>query len=195
VGSRGGWATRARALVSTLLVAAALVATATSTATSAALAEPPAEAAVKAEFVERFTRFVEWPADAWHKSDDPFVLCVMGEHAIGAELDKIARDRRVKGRRAVVLRPTEASEVPACHVLFVAPGESKRLVKILAQTATRPVLTVSDTGGFAAKGVLINFYRDGQHVRFEINAGAAKKTGLKLSAKLLKLARLVGAAP
>jgi hypothetical protein len=56
---------------------------------------------------------------------------------------------------------------------------------------SRPVLTVSEDGGFIQHGGMINFYRDGTKVRFEINPEAAEKKGLKLGSELLSLGKIV----
>jgi hypothetical protein len=154
-------------------------------------AEVSKEAEVKAEFLERFTRFVDWPPTAFPSRDAPFVVCLMGSHPFGDYVDNMVRDRMIKGRATVLRRPTEAIEVLGCHLLFVAASEDKRLAKVIAQTATRPILTVADTRGYAYRGVLINFFRDDKKVRFEINTDAVKKSGLKFSSKLLKLGKLV----
>jgi hypothetical protein len=153
------------------------------------------EAEVKAEFLERFTRFIDWPPSAFAGQTAPFVVCLMGNHPFGDYIDKMVRDRLIKDRPTLLRRPTEAVETLGCHLLFVAGSEDKRLAKVLAHTAERPILTVSDTRGFAARGVLVNFYRDDKKVRFEINAAAAKRSGLKFSSKLLKLGKLVGGEP
>jgi hypothetical protein len=42
---------------------------------------------------------------------------------------------------------------------------------------------------------MVGFSAEGERVRFEVNLGQAERTGLKLSAKLLALARLVTDAP
>jgi hypothetical protein len=153
------------------------------------------EPLVKAEFMERITRFVDWPDDSFSSDDTPFSLCVMGEHPFGSYLDKLARERRVQGRRIVLRSVTDVSKLGGCHLLFVAHSEDKRLDKILAAVAGLPVLTVSDSTGYAARGVLVNFYRDGENVRFEINVRAVDKSGLRFSSKILRLARLVGKRP
>jgi hypothetical protein len=53
------------------------------------------------------------------------------------------------------------------------------------------VLTVGETQGFADGGGIINFIEENNKIRFEINAEAARRTGLNISSELLKLARLV----
>ena len=53
------------------------------------------------------------------------------------------------------------------------------------------VLTVGDEEGFARRGGVINFLFENDRVRFEINVDAATRARLKISAKLLALAKLV----
>ena len=50
---------------------------------------------------------------------------------------------------------------------------------------------VADADGFARKGGIANFIVSDQRVRFAINESAAKRAGLKVSSKLLRLAELV----
>lgn len=156
----------------------------------AADAQQAAEYQLKAEFLERFTRFIEWPSLAGDSG--PFLIGVVGRNPFGAHLEQIAASRRVKGRRVEVVYFDDAAKIADCHVLFISSSEKERLQSILSLTRSKPILTVSDTSGFASAGVLINFYAAGESVRFEINEAAVERSGLRVSSKLFKLARLVG---
>jgi hypothetical protein len=155
----------------------------------------PTEAELMTEFIERFTRFIDWPPEALGGPDTPFVVCIVGSAPVQVPLAELARLRPIKGRRAV-LRAVDASRRPdaiaSCHVAFIAAAESKHLGSLLGHAEGRPVLTVADAPGFAAAGVAINFYRENRRLRFEINAAAAQDSGLKVRAKLLRLARPIG---
>jgi hypothetical protein len=143
---------------------------------------------LKAELLARFASFIEWPGSAESR---PFVIGVAGQNPFGGYLDKIAASRRIKGR-AVVIRPiAELPQLDGCDIVFIAASERSRLATLLAHTDSHPILTVGDTSGYAASGVLINFYTSGETVRFEINESAVERSGLKVSSKLFKLARLV----
>jgi len=52
-------------------------------------------------------------------------------------------------------------------------------------------LTVGDTTGFTDDGGMINFVWEGDRVRFEANVDAAEHAHLRLSARLLTVAKLV----
>jgi hypothetical protein len=143
---------------------------------------------LKAEFLARFATFIEWPGPSDAR---PFVIGVAGHNPFNGYLDKMAASRKIKGR-VVVIRPiSEVPQIDGCDVVFISGSEKARLPTLLARTESRPILTVGDTTGYAASGVLINFYTSGETIRFEINESAVERSGLKVSSKLFKLARLV----
>lgn len=147
---------------------------------------------VKAEFIERFTRFITWPPEALRGADGPFTLCVLGETPIVPPFERLARERRLKDRRVELRRLRAGDDLSACHLLFVAGAERAHLKQVLARASGKPILTVADSDGFAHEGVIINLFLDEEgHVRFEICSQELKKSGLKVSAQLLRLARMV----
>jgi hypothetical protein len=152
---------------------------------------------VKAEFIERFTRFIDWPAGAFADDKSPFVLCIAGTNPFGAYLDAFRRGRPIKNRAVTLRSLVEPSDTDGCHLVFVASDERKRLGEFIARTSHKPILTIGDSDGYARAGVLINLYLETRNIRFEVNVVAVKASGLKFSSKLLKLAHIVdeGRAP
>jgi hypothetical protein len=147
---------------------------------------------LKALFIYNFGGYVEWPADAFASDDAPFVVCVLGTAPVDTTLREIAATRKIGGRRIVVNRAANVSEIGPCHILFIArdvhPTHGQNLV---SQLRGRPVLIVGEHEGFAAMGGCVNFYIEANKIRFEINLEAARQQQLKMSAKLLALARIV----
>jgi len=157
-----------------------------------AAAERDFEYQLKAEFVERFTRFVDWPESASGERDEgPFVIGVMGDSPIAAQLAQIVAQRKIKGREGRLLQVTDLEQVTQCDLLFIAASAADQLAAILSRTENQAILTVADSEGFGGRGVLINLYREGEYLRFEINRSAVEKSGLRFSSNLLRLARLV----
>jgi hypothetical protein len=143
------------------------------------------EAELKAEFIERFTRFVDWET-----LPDTMTLCVVGDSSITAHLQKIAHRQRIKGKPArVVTRAPE--DVAGCQLVLIAGDDPDQLHAVLARTEGRPILSIAEATGAAKAGAIINLYIDDEHIRFEINTAAAKRGRLTLRSKLLKLARIV----
>lgn len=157
------------------------------------VAEVPLSAAghyrLKADLLYNFARFVEWPAEAFHAEDAPFRVCVLGDDPFGADLDPPAR-KRVNGRPVVVTRAPAEEPLEGCHVAFIAASEAPRLARALSRFGPG-VLTVSDIPRFAERGGAIGFVMERDRVRFEINPDAADRAGLKISSKLLKLAKVI----
>ena len=50
---------------------------------------------------------------------------------------------------------------------------------------------MGESPGFASGGGGINFFIEGKRMRFEINPEATKRANLRVSSKLLRLARVV----
>ncbi|HEY4563473.1 MAG TPA: YfiR family protein [Thermoanaerobaculia bacterium] len=156
-------------------------------------AQTASEYDIKAAFLYNFTKFVDWPPDAF---PDPSSLkvCVLGENPFGTSLQTIAGEL-VGNRKLTVMRTDSLARPAGCQVLFISRSERERVPQILAAVKGSPVLTVGDTKGFVDEGVIINFVLEGSKVRFEINTDSADRAGLKISSKLLQLAKRIVANP
>jgi len=158
------------------------------------MAQPVAsEYEVKAAFVYNFARFVSWPVEEFRSSEEDFVIGVLGADPFGAVLDDLVESKKVGGSDLAVRRFPSVDALGPCQVLFVTSAENGRLGEVLGMLGESAVLTVGEAEGFLEQGGMINLRLEEQKVRFEINAGAADKAGLKISSQLLKLAiRVVG---
>lgn len=159
---------------------------------STALSAQPFEYKLKAEFLERFTRFIEWPTESSVSNNSkPFCICVVGENPFGPYLKQMADAVKIKGKVVEIHEMKDLEKLDLCQIVFISRSEKSILLEILKYTQNKPILTIGDTSGFAEDGVLLNFYESGGHVRFEINMNAVERSKLKFSSRLLKLARLV----
>ena len=94
-----------------------------------------------------------------------------------------------------MIRQYRAGEdLRASHILFISASEKKRLPQLLASLHGFSALTVADMDGFLEQGGMIQLFSENNRVRFDINVNAATRANLKLSSKLLSLARAVGGA-
>jgi len=177
-----------RALLRFVLAFALVLLTLPATTTQA---QPPPQPLVEAGFITKFPLFVTWPGEPWQTGDAPFVIGVMGESPVRAHLDDVARYATIDGRPLVVRTVATLPAADHCHLLFIAADAEPDLEEILAQVAGKPILTVSHCDGYARQGVHINFYLDGEYVRFEINQRASEASNLTLSFRLKNVARLV----
>jgi hypothetical protein len=95
-------------------------------------------------------------------------------------------------RKLEVRNNVPISNLKNCHMLFLGTSESGNLEKIIETASKYHLLTVSDTPGFADRGVSINLVVRSNKIRFEINRKAISESGLKVSSELLQLGILVG---
>jgi hypothetical protein len=152
------------------------------------------EYAIKAAYLYNFGRYVEWPPESFGGNDSPFVIGVLGKDPFGAILDEIAATKKVEGRRVIVRRFATMAEYKPCHILFVAASVAPdQKAAALKKAHGSVVLLVGEEAGFARQGGTVNFFIEQNKVRFEINLDAAKREQLRISSKLLSLARIVGA--
>ncbi len=149
---------------------------------------------VKAAFLFNFTKFVEWPPAAFTDEHSSLRICVLGQNPFGKAL-RVLMDEEVAGRRLTLLHVDKLNNLEACHVLYISRSEGDRLPQVLAGLRSAPVLTVGDAPGFIDQGGMINFVLEGSKVRFDVNQEAAERAGLKISSRLLALAKHVKGNP
>lgn len=146
---------------------------------------------VKAAFLYNFGKFVEWPAEAFASPSTPLTLCVVGTDPFGEILDRTVSGKTINGRAIAARRLGKGDELRTCHILFISPSERQAIAEILAHVRGHAVLVVGETEGLAARGGMFNFVVESNRVRFEANPAAAERCGLRISSKLLALARVV----
>lgn len=151
-------------------------------------AESGVEDKLKAGFLLNFTKYTEWPASDAHSHD--LLICGIESQSLSGQLETL-RGRRVAGRVIRVLAPARPSEWAGCQMLFIDVEARIRPETVLRMLGQAPVLTVSDAPGFIQAGGMIGLKLRGGRIRFEINQGAARESGLVLSSQLLKLADTV----
>lgn len=151
----------------------------------------------------------------------PLVIGVLGPESLGftAVLENLLAQRRVGDRTMMVrrivrppdlgARPGEADPddpelasffgaIEACQVLYVAHAnhhEPRRLDAaidtVLDHLRGRNVLTVGDVPGFTSRGGMLGLVLERDHIVFEANPDAIQATRIRVSSKVLSLARLV----
>lgn len=177
-----------RRFVATLL--AALVSSA-GTPLVSAQQNASSEYQVKAAFLFHFAQFVEWPAGVFRDVDSPLTYCTMGEDLLSGALDQSLSGKTIGARSLRVQHLKPSQQAQTCQVLFIGASETRKVSEIMASVSRRPILTVGETEHFAADGGVIGFVVEANKIRFEINLEAAEKANLKISARLLALAKTV----
>jgi hypothetical protein len=159
--------------------------------TTSARVDAATAAELKAAFVFNFAAFTVWPDDALAPAA-PLQLCVIGDPAVAQALERSARERReIEGHRVVVRKMEAGGPVRSCHVLYAGGLVAKRATELLEALKGVAVLTVSDLPAFTQLGGTAHLFVEGERMRFAVNVESAQRFRLRLSSRLLSLAKLV----
>jgi len=151
-----------------------------------------AEYSVKAAFLYHFAQFVEWPPDG-ARDNAAITIGVLGSDPFGEVLDKAVLGKTIGGRKLAVRRFATIDKIGHCDILFISSSEASHLPAVLAGLSGTAVLTVGEADRFARRGGMIGFFFEDSRMRLEVNVATTEAAGLRVSSKLLSVARLVKA--
>jgi hypothetical protein len=143
-----------------------------------------------AAFLINFVKFTTWPSDVL-QDDDPIVVCVIGNDRVRDALVQLTQSQSVNDHPLAVERRSLDRPVDGCHVIYGAGLDGKNAQWLIGTAMGRGILTVSDLTDFAQRGGVANFFIDGGRMRFAVNPAAAERARLRISSKLLTLAKVV----
>jgi hypothetical protein len=180
-------ATRGLRALALLCMAFACIAPASTRADEAA----DLEKRVKAAYILKFADYVDWPPAAFSRTDAPLTFGVLGDEQVAAELAQSIAGRSVGEHPLAVRRLKDGDTVAGLNIIFVAGKDSARLAQVVKSSGNQPLLIVTESDGSLEHGSAINFVLAGDRVKFEIALDGVDKRGLKLSSRLLAVARHV----
>jgi hypothetical protein len=155
-----------------------------------AATEPTQEYKVKAAFIYNFARFIDWPAGVFANDDAPFVIAVVGTDPFNGGLEQAVAGKKISGRRVEIRHFDSVDKIGLCQILFVPTTDDETETQIIQKVANDSALTVGECENFTALGGSFRFFTEDNKMRFEVNTDATDRAKLRVSSKLLKLARI-----
>jgi hypothetical protein len=143
---------------------------------------------LKTAFIYNFTKYIIWPDRNQAKT---FKIGVLGKSNIVAPLQELAEKKLANDKSIEVHHFKTIQDLQDSQILFISASEKEQIGAILSTLGNKPILTISDTPGFCERGIMINFFMQGDMVKFEMNPVKLESAGLKASSQLQKLARIV----
>jgi hypothetical protein len=134
---------------------------------------------------------VEWPPEALPPGKALFLVCVFGEFPLGTFLAEITRGTAVHSRPIEIRWAHKPQELSSCQILLISHSEQKRYNQALDAVHDHVVLTIGETPEFLGAGGILTFFTQQGGLQFDVNPEAADKANLKISSRLLVLARHV----
>jgi hypothetical protein len=162
---------------------------------------------IKAVFLYNFVQFTDWPAG---KLSEPNTITIglLGEYRFGNVFDPV-QNKIVKNKRLIIKNlgtfrksfPQDNTgklefanyieQLRKCHVLFICGSERENYNEILDAVKGYGVLTVGETEDFLDFNGIITFIPSTDKPVFEVNKEVCEREGMKISSKVLRLARKV----
>ncbi len=137
-------------------------------------------------FIYNFTKYTNYPASA---SNGDFVIAVLGKSKITEELNKMAAQKNINGRKFKINEVEEVGDIGSAHMVFVSSGKSGALDDLKSKIKQLPTMIVTERDGLVKKGAHLSFVvLENQSLRFEINNEALEHNSLNMSKSILALA-------
>ena len=153
----------------------------------------PKIAKIKAAYIFNFPAYITWPAHILSKDTPFFSICYSGpdNHLIKAVKNLTGK---IKQQYPIKIKVYDPHLENQCHILIIT-GIDNQYTQLLQSVSTQKVLTISDITEFSHREDGVNGHveliKKANRVRFIINKKSLMISGLRVSAKLLKLAIIV----
>ena len=134
------------------------------------------------------TKFIDWPASKLDATHPDFVVCLLGSDPIGTNIDALMEGKTVQSKPVVVKHLTSIDSATACHILYESAGSRKGVAHALGELEKSAVLTISEKSNSDNPAQVMGLPTSDDHVHIEVNLGAAQRSGLTISSRLLHLA-------
>jgi hypothetical protein len=145
----------------------------------------------KAMVLANLPKFIDWPATAFLGPEAPLQTCVYGSFSFGTALAEAVRGQMAHGRRMEVRWAKQEGELRSCHLLFLSGLDEARMIRALEAVRGGTTLTVGESEGFLKLGGMVNLASENGRTYFDVSLESAAQGPLKISSKLLMLARHV----
>lgn len=157
----------------------------------AARAQNATTGEVKAAFLYNFARFTEWPAEAFTSESAALVIGVAGDEGLRRTLDNLTRGKLAGMRRLRTRNVKDATDTADLHIVYIGGVPAAQAQELIKSVGSFPVLTVGDADRFCEYGGMINFLIAGNRVRFEVRFDVLDQARLKVSSRVLTLAKTI----
>jgi hypothetical protein len=146
---------------------------------------------IKAAYIERITRFIEWPVKDSNLSHDSFVIGVYGETDFYNTLTDVFKEKPIKAHNVAVILIKNPEQINTCNLCYISEKAKPLISKFVDAANSSGVLLISGTTDFCKEGVHINFYLEDEKLKFEINEKSINSAGFKVSYLLMKNTRII----
>ena len=146
---------------------------------------------MKAAYIERITRFIEWPEIETIKDTTVFTIGIVGDNDFYSVLKSSLLDKSVKGKKVEIIYFVKAVKIEVCDICYISGINETELEILIIEANRNGVFLMTEKKGFGDKGVHLNFYLEDNKLKFEINRSSIESGRFKVSSLLMKSARIL----
>ena len=158
---------------------------------AAAPQSAPSQAEIGAAFIFNFAKFTEWPPQSFADGSTPVTVCFLGGQDVRSAFQSITAGKTVNGRLVRAHDVKSAAEIHACQIVYTDSPDIAVITGVLKNSRQCSALAIGTSDDFLLRGGMIRLLVESNRMRFDVNVGAAERTKIRLSSKLLALARSV----
>jgi len=145
---------------------------------------------LKAVLIERFSRLIDWNEESKDLSSENFVITFLGKTEVYNEAKKIYSKRSIKGKKVELILINNIKEITKTHVLYIS-NKNENIDEVLKVIYNKPILTISEYPNYSQSGVMLNFFKEENKLKYEINPASAKSANLKFSYLLIQNGKVI----
>lgn len=138
----------------------------------------------RTDFIIGLIDKVKWPEDS-NKTGE-FTISVIGNGDYAAKLREAAARAELK---VVVKNVDLDDDFTESQMVVITSTQLSDLAKILKKVRGKPVLTVTESKGFARYGVMVELITEGDKLEYVINKLSAKEAHITINSKLVEKAK------
>ncbi|MEW6157812.1 MAG: YfiR family protein [Verrucomicrobiota bacterium] len=138
----------------------------------------------KLTFLAKIPAYVTWP-----EPRSQVVIGILGKDPFDGLLSALVKDKKIDGREIQVKVFESPEAITECDILFVPAEQLAAWEDFSKSRDPRGLLTISEKKEFLSKGGIISLSVEDR--KLDINLQNAKKAGLEINSKLVRMSRIV----
>lgn len=136
-------------------------------------------------YVYDLIKNTNWPE---YDAKDKFVIGVLGNSSVLAELKDLSTKRKAGSRSIVINEIKNLASIEGCNLIYISPENSSKVEEITEKVKNKGILVITEAPGMLEKGAPINFISHHGKLKYEINESAALQARLTFSEHILSKA-------
>ena len=146
---------------------------------------------IKAAYIERITRFIEWPHLQSSNDTGTFKIGVYKDNELYNILKVALKDKSIKNRKVIVIELTDYGNIVSCNLCYLSVIPNNELDRLMSIANNAGVLILSLGKDYGIKGIHINFYIEDNKLKFEINRKSVLAGNFKISSLLMSNSKII----